>query len=438
MAHIMTPATRRRSCRRCRARRPAPRPRSATPSGRSAARSASPSSARCSPRAYRSGIEDNLGAGCPAAVRHTAGESIEATLGVAAKLGPRGEALVGPANDAFLHAMHVTALVRRGRRPDRRRGRGAVPAGRRPQAGPDEPRMPSGVPQQRRTLTGRESNSDGRRRRRGGADRDRAERAGHGTTGRDRQTGQRRGRPRSEAVERSIIEAVMQAARGRRAARRAVHRAHRPHRRRRQGHHLPPLERQGGALRRRRARRWSPRTAELPGTSMRDDLVALLESAAAARAAEPLLGAPAQRLRPDEEQPEDLGRLPRAPSSHPGAAADRRVLRRGQENGEIRADIDVELVNDLFVGPMLVRTIMRPDADAAGGPRGADRRHRPRRAYAPSRSLSLSGPPRPECARFVTEGASAAPGPGTPERATCTSSPPYGRHGTARWKPIIP
>ncbi|MFD3615771.1 MFS transporter [Streptomyces sp. NPDC058676] len=59
--------------------------------------------------AYRGGIEDRLGA-VPADLRHTAGESIEATLGVAAKLGPKGDALVGPANDAFLHAMHVTAL----------------------------------------------------------------------------------------------------------------------------------------------------------------------------------------------------------------------------------------------------------------------------------------------------------------------------------------
>ncbi|MFI9796518.1 MFS transporter [Streptomyces sp. NPDC052302] len=59
--------------------------------------------------AYRGGIEDHLTA-LPAGVRHTAGESIEATLGVAEKLGPRGEALVGPAHDAFLHAMHVTAL----------------------------------------------------------------------------------------------------------------------------------------------------------------------------------------------------------------------------------------------------------------------------------------------------------------------------------------
>ncbi|MCD7437447.1 MFS transporter [Streptomyces lincolnensis] len=59
--------------------------------------------------AYRNGIDGSLGA-VPASLRHTAGESIEATLGVAAKLGPRGRALVDPANDAFLHAMHVTAL----------------------------------------------------------------------------------------------------------------------------------------------------------------------------------------------------------------------------------------------------------------------------------------------------------------------------------------
>ncbi|GDY66157.1 MFS transporter [Streptomyces avermitilis] len=58
---------------------------------------------------YRDGIEDKLSQ-LPPAVRHTAGESIEATLGVAAKLGPDGKALVAPANDAFLHAMHLTAL----------------------------------------------------------------------------------------------------------------------------------------------------------------------------------------------------------------------------------------------------------------------------------------------------------------------------------------
>ncbi|MGW1888783.1 MFS transporter [Streptomyces sp. NPDC002004] len=59
--------------------------------------------------AYRTGIEGKLTA-LPPGARHAAGESIEATLGVAAKLGPQGRALVGPANDSFLHAMHVTSL----------------------------------------------------------------------------------------------------------------------------------------------------------------------------------------------------------------------------------------------------------------------------------------------------------------------------------------
>ncbi|MFG2792071.1 MFS transporter [Streptomyces sp. NPDC048419] len=59
--------------------------------------------------AYRNGIEDKLNL-LPKGLRETAGESIEATLGVAAKLGPQGKGLITPANDAFLHAMHVTAL----------------------------------------------------------------------------------------------------------------------------------------------------------------------------------------------------------------------------------------------------------------------------------------------------------------------------------------
>lgn len=59
--------------------------------------------------AYRNGVQDKLSL-LPAELRHTAGESIEATLGVAAKLGPGGRTLVSSANDAFLHAMHVTAL----------------------------------------------------------------------------------------------------------------------------------------------------------------------------------------------------------------------------------------------------------------------------------------------------------------------------------------
>ncbi|MFD8063691.1 MFS transporter [Streptomyces cyaneofuscatus] len=59
---------------------------------------------------YRGDIEGHLGA-VPAGARAVAGESIEATLGVAEKLGPvAGKPLVAAANDAFISAMHVTAL----------------------------------------------------------------------------------------------------------------------------------------------------------------------------------------------------------------------------------------------------------------------------------------------------------------------------------------
>ncbi|MBB4979836.1 DHA2 family efflux MFS transporter permease subunit [Streptomyces nymphaeiformis] len=59
---------------------------------------------------YRGEIEGHLG-GVPAALRDTAGESIEATLAIASKLGPSGQDLVAPAYTAFLDAMHVTALA---------------------------------------------------------------------------------------------------------------------------------------------------------------------------------------------------------------------------------------------------------------------------------------------------------------------------------------
>lgn len=58
---------------------------------------------------YRGDIEGHLGA-LPAAARDTAAESIEATLGIAEKMGPAGAPLVAAAHDAFLDAMHVTAI----------------------------------------------------------------------------------------------------------------------------------------------------------------------------------------------------------------------------------------------------------------------------------------------------------------------------------------
>lgn len=58
---------------------------------------------------YRGDIEGHLDA-VPAAARDVAGESIEATLGVAERMGPAGTPLVTAAHDAFMGAMHVTAI----------------------------------------------------------------------------------------------------------------------------------------------------------------------------------------------------------------------------------------------------------------------------------------------------------------------------------------
>jgi EmrB/QacA subfamily drug resistance transporter len=58
---------------------------------------------------YRSQMHGPLSV-LPPGLRGTAGQSIEGTLGVAQRLGPRGDALVAPAKDAFIHAMHITAI----------------------------------------------------------------------------------------------------------------------------------------------------------------------------------------------------------------------------------------------------------------------------------------------------------------------------------------
>lgn len=59
---------------------------------------------------YRDAIEPSLTV-VPERLRHAAGESITATVNIAAELGPRGAALVEPAKQAFLNGMHTTALV---------------------------------------------------------------------------------------------------------------------------------------------------------------------------------------------------------------------------------------------------------------------------------------------------------------------------------------
>lgn len=105
-----------------------------------------------------------------------------------------------------------------------------------------------------------------------------------------------------------------------------------------------------------------PDDPPLPGTSMRDDLVVLLEQVRrrglASRSSAILHNVHAQ-----------MKSSPKIWSAyHATVVAPRRrlgleVLRRGQENGELRTDVDVELLSDMFVGPVLVRAVLHPDAD---------------------------------------------------------------------------
>jgi MFS family permease len=59
---------------------------------------------------YRKSLNPSL-AHLPAAVRSTASSSITSTQAVAQELGKAGQALLAPANTAYVDAMHVTTLI---------------------------------------------------------------------------------------------------------------------------------------------------------------------------------------------------------------------------------------------------------------------------------------------------------------------------------------
>ncbi|MGW0708004.1 TetR/AcrR family transcriptional regulator [Streptomyces sp. NPDC002643] len=178
---------------------------------------------------------------------------------------------------------------------------------------------------------------------------------------RTREAGPVRGRPRSEAVERAIIEGVMKLIE--------------------EGVPLSELSiervaRTVGVGKATIYRRWAgkeelfvdvmraaePPEPELPGVSMREDLVVLLESTRQRglfnRSSAILHNVFAQ-----------MKRSPRIWDAYQtNVVAPRRkmgidTLRRGQLNGEIRSDVDVDFIGDMVFGPMLVRTVLSPDAD---------------------------------------------------------------------------
>jgi AcrR family transcriptional regulator len=109
-----------------------------------------------------------------------------------------------------------------------------------------------------------------------------------------------------------------------------------------------------------------PADPELPGTSMRDDLVAMLEQlrqrGLMTRSSLLLHNVFAQ-----------MKTTPKVWTAYQTTVVEPRrrkaveILRRGQDNGELRTDLDPELINDLLVGPMLLRSVMRPDGDLPDG-----------------------------------------------------------------------
>ncbi|MGW3283192.1 TetR/AcrR family transcriptional regulator [Streptomyces sp. NPDC001002] len=185
--------------------------------------------------------------------------------------------------------------------------------------------------------------------------------AGNGT----RPDAPTRGRPRSEAVERAITEGVMKLVEeGVPLAELSIER----------------IARTAGVGKATIYRRWSgkeelfvdvvraaePADPELPGTSMRDDLVAMLEQlrlrGVLTRSSALLHNVFAQ-----------MKSTPKVWAAYQSSVVEPRrrkaveILRRGQENGELRTDLDPELMNDLFVGPMLLRSVMRHDGDLPEG-----------------------------------------------------------------------
>lgn len=174
-----------------------------------------------------------------------------------------------------------------------------------------------------------------------------------------------RGRPRSEAVERAIVEGVMKLLEdGVPLAELSIER----------------IARTAGVGKATIYRRWpgkeelfvdvvrcaEPPDPELPGTSMRDDLVALLEQLRRRG----LMSRSSVLLHNVFAQMKSSPKVWKA--YHVSVVDPRRrlqseILRRGQAAGELRADIDLDLLNDCFVGPMLLRTVMRPDAELPEG-----------------------------------------------------------------------
>lgn len=176
----------------------------------------------------------------------------------------------------------------------------------------------------------------------------------------------RRGRPRSEAVERAIIEAALRLLE--------------------EGTSIDALSvervaRVAGVGKATVYRRWPGGKDELllavvdaleeppakpTGASVRDDLVTLLEwyrRVGLAKRQSAVLRTMTSHVKSHPKlwrQYHDTVIKSRRETLH-------RVLRRGVGAGELRGDLDVELLGELFTGPMLGRTVLHEDRDLPAG-----------------------------------------------------------------------
>ncbi|WP_405815949.1 TetR/AcrR family transcriptional regulator [Streptomyces sp. NBC_01390] len=174
-----------------------------------------------------------------------------------------------------------------------------------------------------------------------------------------------RGRPRSEAVERAIIEGVL------RLLEEGVPLA---------DISIERVARTAGVGKATIYRRWSgkeelfvdvmrvmePADPELPGTSTRDDLVVLLE-ALRRRGLANQSSAFMHNVQAQVKSSPKLWAAYQATVIEPRRLLGAELLRRGQLTGEVRPDVDVTMMYDLFVGPMLLRAVLRTDADLPEG-----------------------------------------------------------------------
>ncbi|WP_443066748.1 TetR/AcrR family transcriptional regulator [Streptomyces sp. NBC_01255] len=168
----------------------------------------------------------------------------------------------------------------------------------------------------------------------------------------------RRGRPRSEAAEQAIFDAAIALLEGGTPLAELS---------------IEKLARTAGVGKATIYRRWPGkeelfvdllRSVELPdpvlpGTSVRDDLVTLLESIrqrGLAKRTSALLHNVFSQMQLYPKLWDTYHHTVIEPRRRLGLDA----VRRGMERGEIRDDLDVELVNDLFTGPLLLRTVIRP------------------------------------------------------------------------------